>query len=204
MLRLLSTPNSHFSRKVRILSSASNIDLELVDIGNVASNSLLQFGNNPLMKVPTLVDSHSVVFDSDHIAQYLTRKFDPIDKYSVFVEDANSLNLRSVMNGIMSTEVELILSERSGLHTGGLVRFDKHRAAITHGLAWLERQADSFPSSREPIEQPSYADFHLVCMWDHLRLYGLVPLEPAKYPRLHGIVGRTSALPCVKDSSPLI
>ena len=104
-----------------------------------------------------------------------------------------TLNARAVMNGVMSTEVELILAERSGIDTRALARFDKMRAAIDAGLAWLERHADAFPA------QPSYLAFHLVAMWDHLALYGPCPLD---YPRLHAIVARTGQLSLVAANRP--
>lgn len=192
-MQLYYTPRSHFSRKVRILLAALGLDATLIDAGNVGDADTAAFGPNPLMKVPTLVDGHRTLFDSDHIAQYLVVRHDPGDRFGVLTRDPDALNARAVMNGVMATEVELILAERSGIDTRGLPRFDKMRQSIDAGLAWLEQHADAFPA------QPCYLAFHLVAMWDHLALYGLRPLG---YPRLSGLVARTSAHACVAASKP--
>jgi hypothetical protein len=96
------------------------------------------------------------------------------------------------MNGVMALEVELILAGRTGLDTAH-PRFDKMRASIAQALAWLEGHAGLFPAS------PSYLDFHLVAMWDHLVLYGLVELD---YPRLRERAAACSAWPFVAPSRP--
>lgn len=193
MLKLYYTPKSHFSRKVRILADALKIDLELIDVGNVAELSTEIFGSNPLMKVPTLIDHQRVVFDSDHIAQYLVQRFDSGDQFGVITSDVMTLNTRSVMNGVMSSEVELILAARTGIDTKAYSRYAKITGSITKGLEWLEAHVDVFPAP------PSYLGFHLVAMWDHLVLYDCVPLE---YPQLSDTVKRLSEFEYVLVSVP--
>ena len=188
------TPRSHFSRKVRILADALRVELRLVDIEQVGSRNAKDFANNPLMKVPTLVDDGGDwLIDSDHIAQFLVRRFDPGDRYGVLTTDPVHLNLRAVLNGAMSAEVELILAERSGIDTSSLPRFDKHRAVIVHSLRWLEDRSNAI----EPAS--SYLGFHLVCLLDHLQLYGLVS---TKTPRLDAIACGLRAEPFVAASAP--
>lgn len=191
-LRLIYTPRSHFTRKVRLLLDGLGIGVELVDAVNAAEADPARFGPNPLMKVPTLIDGERVVFESDHIAAYLVRRHDPGDRFAVLATDVDTLNARAVMNGVMAAEVELILGARTGLDTAH-PRFDKMRAAIGQGLAWLEARHTVFP------ETPSYLGFHLVAMWDHIALYDLAPLE---YPRLRQVVARLDALPYVGRSRP--
>ncbi|WKD49614.1 glutathione S-transferase family protein [Microbulbifer spongiae] len=193
VMKLYYTPRSHFSRKVRILIDAFNLDVDLVDIGNVAEQFIGVFGPNPLMKVPTLIDKGVPVFDSDYIAQYLVQQFDSSDRFQVLTNDAKVLNARAVMNGVMSAEVELILAERSGIATDAYPRFDKIRGSISNGLDWLESRAEMFPN------QPTYLRFHLNSMWDHLALYGLVSLD---YPKLYDSVERLRTLTYVEKSAP--
>jgi glutathione S-transferase len=168
--------------------------MELTDIGNVGANSQEIFGNNPLMKVPTLQHNDVKVFDSDNIAQYLASIYDSSDRFSVMTKDTSLLNLRCVMNGVMSAEVELILARRSGIDTDSFPRFGKHLASIENGLQWLEHHAKDFPC------EPSYAAFHAVCMWDHLKLYNIVELS--QYHNLAEIRNKTSELSYVKESAP--
>lgn len=173
-MQLIYTPRSHFARKVRLLLAALGLEAGLVDAGNAAAADPAIFGPNPLMKVPTLLDEGQVVFESDHIAAYLVRRHDPADRFGVLATDPDVLNARAVMNGVMGLEVELILAERTGLGTDH-PRFDKMRASLLQGLQWLEDRATLIPDA------PTYLGFHFVAMWDHLALYGLVPLA---YPAL--------------------
>lgn len=192
MITLYYTPRSHFSRKVRILLDAWQLETNLVDVGNVAD--ALAFGDNPLMKVPCLVDDEVWIIDSDHIARYLVGRSDPADRFGVLTQDPAQLNLRAIMNGVMAAEVELLLAERGGLDTRKHDRFHKIRRSIRNGLQWLESNVSLIP------DRPSYAGFHLVCMWDHLALYQTVKLE---YAQLEKCVAQWSSLPYVAASAPV-
>lgn len=189
-MKLYYTPRSHFSRKVRILLNAYGLDTHYVDVGNVAQHK--GFADNPLMKVPVLVDGQTSIFDSDHIAQHITQHHAPDDPYDVCTSSVASLNARAVLNGIMAAEVELILAQRTGIPIDEYVRFEKQKAAIVGGLNWLEAQTWS--------EAPTYVGFHLVCAWDHLVLYDLVELN---YPRLRDAVETLSGLLFVTKSKPV-
>ena len=160
-MRLYYTPRSHFSRKVRILISALGLEVELIDVGNVGNLSKDMFGSNPLMKVPTLVDNECTIFDSDHIAQYLVRKYSRSDPFNVLTADIIFLNARAVMNGAMSAGVEIVLAERSGIDTNVYERFDKLRAIITNSFDWLEANAKALELLDSPVD---YTNFHLTCL----------------------------------------
>ena len=191
-MQLVYTPRSHFARKVRLLMDALGLRPELVDAGNAAGMDPAQFGPNPLMKVPTLVVGDQVVFESDHIAAWLVRRHDPGDRFAVLASDPDTLNARAVMNGVMGLEAELILAERTGLGTDH-PRFDKMRASLGQGLQWLEARAAMIG------EAPTYPGLHFVAMWDHLALYGLVPLD---YPALRARRAACARWPFVDASTP--
>lgn len=193
-MQLFYTPRSHFSRKVRMLLGGLDLRADLVDAGNVAESNPQLFGANPLMKVPTLVDGDCTILDSDHIAQYLVRTYDPTDRFRVGTTDVDELNTRAVMNGIMATEVELILAARTGLDTHAHRRFDKMRSAIVAGLGWLEQRGKVFPM------EPTYLGFHLAAMWDHLELYGVCDLD---FPNLRAAATRWNALPYIAATKPV-
>jgi glutathione S-transferase len=191
MIKLYYTPKSHFARKVRILIDAWGLDVELIDVGNVADSK--SFGDNPLMKVPALLDGKQCVIDSDNIAQYLTRKHDSKDQFEVLTTDVDVLNTRAVMNGIMAAEVEILLAKRTGIDISQYKRFDKMVDTINSGLKWLEQNASIFSS------KSTYLGFHLVSLWDHLALYTTVEMN---YPKLQACVERLSQLGYVGLSVP--
>lgn len=192
-MKLFYTPKSHFSRKVRILLAALKLEAKLVDVGNVANSSVDIFGPNPLMKVPTLIDDEQMILDSDYIAQYLVKKYDPKDQFRVLTSDVNELNLRAVMNGVMSAEVELILAKRTGIEVESLQRFNKIKETISRGLEWLELRVNLFPSKL------TYSSIHLCCMWEHLDLYKVVSLD---YPALAELVKELGQIKYIADTRP--
>lgn len=188
-MQLYYTRHSHFSRKVRILLEGLGIPVDLVNSGDTAGTDALRFGHNPLRRVPVLKDGDTLVFDSDVIAAHLVRTHDPSDRFNVLRHDLSTLNARTVMNGVMGAEVELILAARTGLVTVGLSRFDKARHVIVWGLEWLEEQAHVFDG------EPDYLGFHLVCMWEHLHRFGHFP--DLALPHLARHAERIGKLPVV-------
>lgn len=195
-MKLYATPLSHFSRKVRLVLDRYAVPYESFDVGNVAEDAPAKFADNPLAKVPVLVDAGTWLIESDHIAAYLSRKYDAGDALGVRTEDVFDLNARALLNGMMAEEVKLILAKRTGVPVERYSFFDKSFASLKQGFEWLERHAGRF----EP-EAPKYRDLHLVCLWDHIAYYDLVPL--GGYPGLRNAVAKISADPLVLKSAPL-
>lgn len=193
-MKLYATPLSHFSRKVRILLDLYEAPYELINIGNVVSSDAELFANNPLMKVPILVDGKEWIIESDHIAKYVVQKFDSSDRYNVRTENITDLNVRAVLNGIMNEEVKVILARRSGLATEHTSFFDKALKAIHGGFQWLEDNHHVFH-----LNTVTYKEIHLVCLWDHIAHYNLVPLP---FPRLQDVVTAASVDKRIKLSAP--
>ncbi|MGH1346263.1 MAG: glutathione S-transferase family protein [Nannocystales bacterium] len=191
-MQLYYTPRSHFSRKVRLLLDGWGATVQQVDVGDVGDPTA--FADNPLMKVPVLLDGETQVFDSDHIAAYLMRRLDPADRFGVATSEVERLNARAVMNGVMGAEVELLLAERSGIDTVEMPRFGKLRRAIEAGLSWLEAHAEVFQG------EPSYLGFHLVALWDHLSLYDKLP--QVRVPTLRAQIQELCTLEYVRISAP--
>ena len=106
------------------------------------------------------------------------------------------MNARAIMNGIMTEEVKIILGERTGISIKNYTFFNKSFEAIENGLSWLEANAANFDR-----KSPKYREIHLVCLWDHLDYYGVVPM---KYQNLEKIVAQISELPLVKQSNPYL
>ncbi len=188
-IRLHGTPRSHFTRVVRILCHELGLEVEEVDIGNAGTSEA--FGGNPLMQVPVLVDGERAVWSSHDICRYLVERqgADPLGIESL---DWQRRNLVSVIHGVMSAEVRLILAERCGMDTTGGV-FDKARETLRRGLAWID----------ERIEGEVGLTYPAVCavaMWDHLLFYGNA--ERAEAPRLARVVERLGEHASVVNTRP--
>lgn len=195
-LRLHGTPLSHFTRKVRALCAELDITYEQVWTSGVLAPAPPHYGDNPLMRVPTLQHGGQIVVESDHIARYLVGLFDPTDRLAVRSDVPAELNALAVANGIMAHEVTLILAQRAGLaDVSEVAYFRKLTDAIGRGLAWLDTSLAAAPAARF-----TYADLTLVCMWQHLAHYALVPLDD--YPRLAAHVERLAPRPSLASTAP--
>ena len=195
-LRLFGTPLSHFTRKVRIVLAELGVAYEYVRTGSVLAPTRAGYGENPLLRVPTLVRGDVTIIDSDHIARYLVALYDPADRLQVNSLAVESLNRLAVVTGIMNNEVVLLLAKRAGLADLETVAyFRKLRSAIDGGLDWLE--------ARVEVDEPSftYPDVALTCLWQHLVHYDLVP-EPARYPRIAARVDQAMQRPSVASTTP--
>jgi glutathione S-transferase len=194
-LQLHGTPLSHFTRKVRILLAELGVDYEQVWVPGVLAATPATFANNPLMRVPALVDGPITLFESDHIARYLVGKYDASDWFGVRSDETDALNRLAVANGIMSNEVVLILAKRGGLDDiDGVVYFRKLLAAIEAGLAWL----DTNIAMQAPM---AYADIALVCMWQHVQHYKLVS-DVERFTRIAARVQQFADRPSIVATAP--
>lgn len=173
---------------------ALNLSVELIDVGNVASTQYTGFGNNPLLKVPVLQDGAYTIFDSDQICRYLVDTYDPADQFAVLDKNIERLNARTIMNGVMSAEVELILAKRIGLDIRQKPFFDKKFQVIENSLHWLDIHHELF------VCKPDYLGFHLVCMWEHLHWFGHVLAQ--RFVQLERLITYFQNLPMVLISKP--
>ena len=201
-LQLYGTPLSHFTRKIRILLAELGVAFDFVRTPGVLGTAPAAYGNNPLLRVPTLVDGGVTILESDHIARYLVGKCDPADRLGVRSERAEDLNRLAVVSGIMNDEVVLILAKRGGLaDVDGVAYFTKLRTAIDGGLAWLDREGPPAQEGGHGDADFTYGDIATVCMWQHLRHYALVP-DLDRHERLAARVARFAGRPSVAGTTP--
>jgi glutathione S-transferase len=195
-LRLLGTPASHFTRKIRILLTELEVEFEFVRTSSFFAMETSAYGGHPLLRVPVLeIDGASLV-ESDHIARYVVSKFDPADRLGVLSTNPNDLNALAVANGIMANSVVLIMAKRGGVEdVQGVAYFRKLTAAMEQGLEWLEERAGTHPPAFR------YPDVALVCMWQHLSHFQLLPgLD--RYPGVADRVNQLATRLSVASTTP--
>ncbi len=195
--QLYGTPLSHFTRKLRILLAELEVDFEFVRTPSVLAPSSAAYGENPLLRIPTLVHEGETLIESDHIARWLVAKFDPGDRFGVRSESAQDLNRLAVVNGIMANVVVLILAKRGGGLTDvdGVAYFRKLKAANDSGLTWLDANSDPEASAFD------YGDIATVCMWQHLTHYAIIEgLE--RHTRIAARVSRFADRPSIASTTP--
>ena len=193
-MKLYATPLSHFSRKIRILLAELGIPFEWVRPPGVMDAVSKDYGDNPLLRIPTLVDGDHTLIESDHVARYIVAKHDPRDWFGVNSVEVDALNRLAVANGVMANEVTIILAKRGGLDITGAVYFAKLLTAIEQGMAWLDARI-------APDAPFDYRDIALICMWQHVEHYGLVAALD-RYPRIATRVAMFADRPSVATTSP--
>lgn len=194
-MKLYSTPLSHFSRKVRAVADFYELDIEYVDVGNVADAGKEKYAGNPLMGVPVLTGDELWLVDSDNIISFLVRKYDSLDRLKVQSTRIEDLNIRAILNGLMASEVRLILGKRTGIPIDEFQFFDKAKQSIIESLRWLEARADVFDADNISINE-----IHLVCAFEHLKYYEFVDLS--EFSRLSALTDATGSRAFIAKSSP--
>lgn len=190
-LQLYGTPLSHFTRKIRILLSELRVDYDFVRSPSVLSSAGAAYANNPLRRVPALVDGNASIYDSEHIARYIVNIHDPSDRLGVCSTRPDDLNRLAVANGVMDNEVTYLLTQRAGGDVSGAY-FKKLAASANDGLAWLDANAAS-------SSHFGWADIAAVCMWEHLEHTKVFELGP--HSRLASKVSGLAARPSVAATS---
>jgi glutathione S-transferase len=194
--QLYGTPLSHFTRKIRILLAELGVGFDFVRAPSILATSIAPYGDNPLLRVPALVDDGVTVVESDHIARYVVGKYDAADRFGVRSERVGDLNRLAVLNGIMDNEVVLILAKRGGLaDLGSVAYFRKLSTAIDGGLAWLDGHTDPDDPAFD------YRDIVTICMWQHVVHYEMVRGLDA-YGRIAARVARFAERPSVAGTTP--
>lgn len=170
-MKLYATERSHFARKVRLLLDHLEADYEMVDVGVVTNLTPEHFRKNPLMTIPVLEDEDVWLVESDHINRYIARKLDPSDRFRTLSEAPDHLNMRAVLNGIMSNEVKIVMSSRLEPVPDASGYLDKAKASILTSLGWIDDRQHVFDA-----ETPGDLEFHFVAMWDHLEKFGAIEM----------------------------
>ena len=126
-MKLLASPPSPYTRKVRIVLAEKRIDcdLELVDVQPV-ENTVNR--HNPLGKVPTLVlDDGTPLYDSRVIVEFL----DNVSPFSRLIPDDNRDRVQVRRWEALADGV---------LDAGLLVRYESQRDPQEQSPAWREKQ----------------------------------------------------------------
>jgi glutathione S-transferase len=203
-MKLLSSPASPYTRKVRIVLAEKKIECELetVDV-NPAENPVNT--HNPLGKIPTLLlDDGSALYDSRVIVEFLDGK-SPISKL-IPEELRDRIAVRrweALADGV--------------LDAGLLVRYESLRPANEQSKAWTDKQLGRIKRGMKLMaaelgdrqwchaERYSLADIAVGCClgWLNFRKPGGVEWL-AEYPALNKHYEKLMARPAFADTVPAV
>ncbi len=196
--KLYATPLSHFARKVRVVLSELDVPFDLVFVEDLLSSDPLDFGGNPILRIPTYRDDSHWIVESDQIARYIVEKHDSSDSLGCLNMSCEQRNALSIINAAMGAEVEILLSQRSGIENiESQHYFRRYYEVMEHCLAWLQREAPSFWKG----DQLTYLDITLACMWDHLNHYGTIE-DLGRFPWVRDRVSMFASRESLRGSAP--
>lgn len=196
-MKLYLTPLSHFARKVRVVAEYYSLNIEYVDVGTVTDIGIDKYADNPLMAVPVLTDNESWLIESDNIVSYLIEKNDPSDLLKFKTKDLETLNMRAVLNGIMSNEVKIIQGKRSGISIEDYSYFKKAKASMEASLDWINQRADRFNAG-----ELNFENIHLVCAIEHIEYFQTMDMD--QYHKIKRLVQEIGCHAVVKQSNPFL
>jgi glutathione S-transferase len=203
-MKLLASPASPYTRKVRIVLTEKKIDcdLELVDV-NPAENPVNR--HNPLGKIPTLIlDDGTALYDSRVIVEFLDGK-SPISR--LIPED--------LRDRVAVRRWEALAD--GALDAGLLVRYEAMRDKKEQSKAWSDKQVSRIKRAMaqmtsELAERPwchgerySLADIAVGCClgWLGFRKPGEVDWH-REYPALGRHYEKLMARPAFADTVPQV
>ncbi len=201
-MKLLGSPLSPYTRKVRVVLAEKRIecDLEMVDVAPV-DNAVNR--HNPLGKIPTLVlDDGTALYDSRVIVEFL----DNVSPFSRLIPDDNRDRVQvrrweALADGVLDAGLLVRYeslrdkNEQSAAWTG------KQLARMHRGMAQMEKELNSRPWCHG--ERYSLADIALGCClgWLGFRKPGGVDWH-AEYASLAKHYAKLLERPAFADSLP--
>ncbi|MDW8468992.1 MAG: glutathione S-transferase N-terminal domain-containing protein [Burkholderiales bacterium] len=201
-MKLLGTPASPYTRKVRVALAEKRLPCEFVTVDVAPPDSAVN-AYNPLGKVPTLVlDDGTVLFDSRVIVEYLE---------------------------ILAPEMRLIPEEGrarvavrrwealadGALDAGVLIRYESQRPEREQSAAWLDKQKGKLERALETMarelgerpwchgERYSLADIAVGCCLGWVEFRKPAGIEwRGRYPNLARLYDRLNERPAFAETVP--
>lgn len=145
-IKVIGSLTSPFVRTVRATCAELSVDYELLETSfykkmNEEDQAIINT-NNPLMKVPVLLDEGQAVLDSRVIIEYLRDKFEQAPVFvNGYANDAQQQNIITTLYGMLDAGVlRFILSSEGADMGNGYLQRSLER--MENGLAYIDQHPD--------------------------------------------------------------
>ncbi|HEV8110572.1 MAG TPA: glutathione S-transferase N-terminal domain-containing protein [Burkholderiales bacterium] len=191
-MKLLASPASPYTRKVRVVLAEKKIDFE-IELVDVAPAENPVNAHNPLGKIPTLVlDDGTALYDSRVIVEFLDHA-SPLNRLlpAEFRDRVQVRRWEALADGVVD----------AGMLVRGGFQLDKQVARMRRGMARLASELEGKAWCHG--ERYSLADIALGCCvgWLGFRKPGNVDW-PAEYPALARHYQKLLERPAFADTAP--
>lgn len=133
-MQLFGSVTSPYVRRTRLL--LVDVDYEFRDLAIYGADQAELARHNPTLKIPTLIDGETTLFDSRVIQRYLAAR---LGHAPLSWAEENQL---TVIDGANDAFVALLLAARSGLDPSqDAMIYNRHRERIRACLDWLDTAA---------------------------------------------------------------
>jgi glutathione S-transferase len=191
-MELYGRSSSHFTRIARIFAAECEVPVEMHLIRDLMSADPADYGDNPALKMPTLVDDAGERwFGSIAICRELVRNSElnldvtwPEDLASALGANAQEMVLQA-----MGTEVGIVMGKATGVPAENAHQV-KLRASLSGNLRWLEDNIGAALAELPAERDLSYLEVSLFCLVEHLPFRDVMTLED--YPNLRAFGERFS------------
>jgi glutathione S-transferase len=168
-LVLVGRSSSHFTRVARIFALELEVGHRLAPVLDMSALAPAQYGGNPALKIPVLVDEQGPLFGTENICRALVRRAGAEAR----VVQRGQLNARLVANAeemtlhAMAADVTLVMASLGGGGGGGAA-LDKVRASLAGALAHLDGCVDELVAALPAGRAFSFVEVALYCVVTHL------------------------------------
>jgi glutathione S-transferase len=174
---LVGRSSSHFTRIARMFALELGEAHAFRPVFDLTSLDPADYGGNPALKVPALVDERGPLFGAENVCRELVRRSgrrgDVVLRGDV--DDRTVANAEELTLNVMSAEVALLMARAAG---------DGHRPppkalrGIEEGLGYLDRNVDALLAALPPRRAFSFVEVALFCAVTHLPFRGVLDVAP--------------------------
>jgi glutathione S-transferase len=198
-LTLVGRSSSHFTRIVSIFAAELGVACEFEPVFDIKSREARVFGENPLLRVPSLRTPEGIWFGSLNACRELARRSAPgvpVVWPEDFREPAGA-NAQEIVTDAMNTGVVIVLARATGL-ADDVPLLEKPFARLRGALAWLEANLDAVLATL-PERRLSFLEVSAFCLLTHLEFRELGRLDG--HARLQDFCARFGARPSARQTS---
>ncbi len=198
-LTLVGRSSSHFTRIVSIFAAELGVACGFEPVFDIKSREARVFGENPLLRVPSLRTPEGTWFGSLSASRELARR-STSDVPIVWPEDSTEpagANAQEIVTDVMNTGVVIVLARVNGL-ADDMPLLEKPFARLHGALAWLEANLDAVLASL-PERRLSFLEVSAFCMLTHLEFRELGRLDGR--PKLQAFCSRFGARPSAQRTN---
>ena len=177
LLALIARSSSHFSRITRIYAAELEVAYVLEPVFDIASTTSGAFGDNPLLRVPSLRTPEGTWFGSLGVCRELARRSTRARRL-VWPEDLLHVlasNAQEVVTDAMNTGVVIITSRMQKVADDDPT-LTKPFARLRGALGWLEANLEAALAA-QPSGELSFLEVSAFCFLTHLGFRGLGTLD---------------------------